>query len=189
MIFWHEREPVLSIDVHPSGFIATAGADKKVRVSTVRAPRMPVYACSLFVICLMHSQWAVSNLIASLAWNSCVEYIYEILSALCVCVRGLCCLALRCARGSHVHLHACFSTFVCSILQTCQEARLRLVTVLTCRPAYTKSAYCVFTVSCVLDTPHTVHYTLHAISGPRAVMYHACIMHPPCTHRERNTSF
>lgn len=110
-------------------------------------------------------------------------------SALCVCVRGLCCLALRCARGSHVHLHACFSTLVCSILQTCQEARLRLVTVLTCRSAYTKSAYCVFTVSCVLDTPHTVHYTLHAISGPRAVMYHACIMHPPCTHRERNTSF
>lgn len=97
MIFWHEREPVLSIDVHPSGFIATAGADKKVRVSTVRAPRMPVYACSLFVICLMHSQWAVSNLIASLAWNSCVEYIYEILSALCVSVYLRCvCVCVVC---------------------------------------------------------------------------------------------
>eukprot|EP00954_Amorphochlora_amoebiformis_P003167 247394-Amorphochlora_amoeboformis.AAC.1 len=32
MVSWHAREPVLSVDIHPSGKIATAGADNFVRI-------------------------------------------------------------------------------------------------------------------------------------------------------------
>lgn len=31
-IVWHEKEPVYSVDFHVSGFLATAGADKEVKV-------------------------------------------------------------------------------------------------------------------------------------------------------------
>ena len=34
-IAWHAREPVLSVDFHPSGRLATAGADNTVRVSSL----------------------------------------------------------------------------------------------------------------------------------------------------------
>lgn len=31
-IVWHEKEPVYSVDFHASGFLATAGADKEIKV-------------------------------------------------------------------------------------------------------------------------------------------------------------
>jgi chromatin assembly factor 1 subunit B len=31
-ILWHGKDPVLTLDFHPSGLLATGGADKDVRV-------------------------------------------------------------------------------------------------------------------------------------------------------------
>lgn len=31
-IVWHGKEPVFSLDFHPSGMLATAGADKDIKV-------------------------------------------------------------------------------------------------------------------------------------------------------------
>jgi len=32
-ILWHNKEPVLTVDIHyPSGLVATGGADKEIRV-------------------------------------------------------------------------------------------------------------------------------------------------------------
>lgn len=32
-VVWHGKEPVFSVDFHPSGILATAGADKDIKVS------------------------------------------------------------------------------------------------------------------------------------------------------------
>ena len=32
-VVWHGKEPVYSIDFHASGLLATAGADKEIKVS------------------------------------------------------------------------------------------------------------------------------------------------------------
>ncbi len=32
-IVWHEKEPVYSVDFHSTGILATAGADKEIKVS------------------------------------------------------------------------------------------------------------------------------------------------------------
>lgn len=34
LIAWHNKEPVLSLDFHPSGRLATGGADNTVKVSS-----------------------------------------------------------------------------------------------------------------------------------------------------------
>ena len=31
-ILWHGKDPVLSADFHPTGLVATAGADKEIKV-------------------------------------------------------------------------------------------------------------------------------------------------------------
>ena len=31
-IIWHSKEPVLSLDFHPDGYLATSGADKDIKV-------------------------------------------------------------------------------------------------------------------------------------------------------------
>lgn len=31
-IVWHEKEPVYSVDFHPDGTLATAGADKEIKL-------------------------------------------------------------------------------------------------------------------------------------------------------------
>ena len=34
-IVWHNKEPVFAADFHPSGVLATAGADSEIKVSTI----------------------------------------------------------------------------------------------------------------------------------------------------------
>ena len=53
MISWHAREPVLSVDVHSSGKIATGGADKFVRVSLVCFP-LPLVCTAVAVLSLSY---------------------------------------------------------------------------------------------------------------------------------------
>lgn len=36
-IVWHGKEPVYSLDFHPDGTLATAGADKEIKVTQCRA--------------------------------------------------------------------------------------------------------------------------------------------------------
>jgi len=31
-IIWHDKDPVYSLDFHPSGLLATAGGDKEIKV-------------------------------------------------------------------------------------------------------------------------------------------------------------
>ena len=35
-IVWHGKEPVYSLDFHPDGTLATAGADKEIKVTSCR---------------------------------------------------------------------------------------------------------------------------------------------------------
>lgn len=35
-IVWHAKDPVYSLDFHPSGLLATAGGDKEIKVKSVR---------------------------------------------------------------------------------------------------------------------------------------------------------
>lgn len=46
-IVWHGKEPVYSLDFHPSGILATGGADKDIRVKLLCASsvaeRLPTF--------------------------------------------------------------------------------------------------------------------------------------------------
>lgn len=37
-VVWHDKQPVLSVDFHPDGTLATAGADREIRLWQVRGP-------------------------------------------------------------------------------------------------------------------------------------------------------
>ena len=35
-IVWHNKEPVFSLDFHPSGLLATGGADSEIKVESLQ---------------------------------------------------------------------------------------------------------------------------------------------------------
>ncbi len=47
MVDWHRRVSILSVDIHPSGRIATASQDGTIRVRHTSTPLMPSLCVSL----------------------------------------------------------------------------------------------------------------------------------------------
>lgn len=45
-ILWHGKDPVLSLDFHPSGLLATGGADKDIRVRLRCIEQLPCVGSS-----------------------------------------------------------------------------------------------------------------------------------------------
>jgi len=52
-IVWHEKEPVYSVDFHPDGTLATAGADKEIKLwqvmETLPSEQATIEQCCSFL--------------------------------------------------------------------------------------------------------------------------------------------
>lgn len=46
-IVWHSKEPVFSVDFHPSGLLASGGGDKDIKVCVINAARRNKHATSI----------------------------------------------------------------------------------------------------------------------------------------------
>jgi hypothetical protein len=45
-IVWHSKEPVFSVDFHPSGLLASGGGDKDIKVCVINGARSDEHAAS-----------------------------------------------------------------------------------------------------------------------------------------------